>query len=467
VNKAFAGKYRGRLIVAGLSSGSGKTTVAMAVMNLLRRSGIPVAPFKVGPDFLDTKYHQEAAGVQSTNIDGFMTSGRYITETVAASEGRGMLSVVEGMMGLFDGVSATANFSSTAWIARLLGAPVILSMDVSATMRTAALTALGIKSVSKRFGIDIAGVILNKVGGKAHFDGCRTAFSHAGIAVLGGLPYSASFVIPEIHLGLRNPADIHGMHARIDAMSDELARTIDMEKLLHIARNAPKLGTVTPPPSVKPLIKIGVASDPAFNFYYTDNIGLLKSAGAEICSFSPLHGSNLDGFDGLYIGGGYPELYASEIAGNRRMLNKLKEKAEGGMPIYAECGGFMLLCRDIKIKGRKHRMAGIFDVSVEMTSSPVIGYRKIRTLSETPLGPPGTLSRGHEFHYARISEGGPGRREAPFEVQAGKEDTWADEGYAFLNAAGSFIHMHFGSNRRLAKNFVNACLEYRRTDHGI
>ncbi|MBX8639594.1 MAG: cobyrinate a,c-diamide synthase [Thermoplasmata archaeon] len=455
--------YRGRLVVAGLSSGSGKTTVAMSVMNILRRKGIPVAPFKVGPDFLDTKYHQVAAGAQSTNIDGFMTNARYITETVAASEARGMLSVVEGMMGLFDGVRATGDFSSTAWIARLLSAPVILCMDVSATMRTAAYTALGLKRISESFGIEIAGVILNKVGGMAHFDGCRSAFLNAGIDVLGGLPYSASFSIPEIHLGLKVPANMRRIRAQIDAMSDELAETFDLKKLLLIAGSAPELRTARSSPAVKPVVKIGVASDPAFNFYYADNINLLKSAGAAICNFSPLQDSSLDEFDGLYIGGGYPELYVPEITGNGRMLNSLKEKAESGMPIYAECGGFMLLCRDIKIGRTKHRMAGIFDATVEMASSPVIGYRKIRTLSETPLGPPKTTSRGHEFHYARIVDGGSGKNDAPFEVLAGKGDKWSNKGYVFHGTVGSFIHIHFGSNRQLAKNFVGACLEYSRS----
>ncbi|MBX8632154.1 MAG: cobyrinate a,c-diamide synthase [Thermoplasmata archaeon YP2-bin.285] len=454
--------YRGRIVLSGLSSSCGKTTVSMALMRLLTRKGIPVTPFKVGPDFIDPQLHASAAGVKSRNIDAFLTGASYIRKTVGLAESSGSMSVIEGMMGLYDGLRPDSDFASTAWIARKLDAPVVLVMDASATMRTVAAAAWGVKRFSSLRGVRIEGVILTRTGGDSHTEGCRKALRQSGIEVLGAIPQSADFTIPERHLGLYLPHEIAGLDERISRMADELGRTLDLDLLLRIAASAPQMQSYSSKRRNRDSVRIGVASDTAFNFYYADNIELLRSAGAEIVPFSPTAGRLDDVFDGLYIGGGYPELYAEAISRNGPMLRGLKKASEDGMPVYSECGGFMLLSKYIILGKRKYRMAGLFQNSVEMTGTPVIGYRRIRTAVPTVLGPEGTGARGHEFHYARETGNAESIERGIFLVQRGAGGMTGTEGHAVFNTAGSFIHLHFGSNRRMARHFVKECIDYGR-----
>lgn len=456
-------KASGTVVIAGITTGSGKTTVSMALMRLLAMNGIQVSPFKVGPDFIDPKFHEVAAGSESINLDGFMTSADYIRKSVAMRAAEGSFCIIEGMMGLFDGLSARRDFASTAWVSKVLNAPVILAIDVSSTMRTAAAVAWGVREFSRRKGVRVEGVILNRTNGEGHFEGCRNAIEASGVRVLGHIPDSSDFTMVERHLGLALHENMHRISSSVDAMANALSRSLDLRELINMASRSVTSKVASAGKKTVPKVLIGIATDFAFNFYYRDNVELLRRAGADMVPFSPINDSSVSMFDGVYIGGGYPELYAGAISRNSLMLSGLKKAAEDGMPIYSECGGFMMLCNELVKGDRAYRMAGVFDAAVEMTSSPVIGYRKIRTNVLTPLGRAGVNAKGHEFHYASVSGSMPEGEKKPFLVW--KNDGANSEATGFLlnNAVGSFLHLHFGSNRSIAQNIVSACLRYSKT----
>lgn len=451
----------GRILIAGLNSGCGKTTVALAVMKLLQEKGVEVAPFKVGPDFIDCKWHEAACGMQSLNLDGFMTGREYIRRRVSISEREGRVSVIEGMMGLFDGVRPGSDFGSSAWVARVLGAPVIGVIDTGSMLRSVIAIATGFSKTAMDAGVHLAGFVLSKTGGTEHYDACRRILEGKGFRVLGHLPYDPRITIRERRLGLTfsDPAKMRGL---VKGIAEIAGCTLDTEEILQIARSALPLPATQSHRSseVKRSVRIGVPLDAAFNFYYPDNLELLRSAGAELVSFSLLKGKMPEDIDGMYAGGGYPELHASSISKNSSALSRVREMSEQGMPIYSECGGFMALCNSIEIRGRKYRMAGVFNANVIMEDSPVIGYRKVNALKDSILGSEGTAARGHEFHHARAdAQGELFRVDSP---SSGK--SWMD-GIVQGKSVGSFIHLHFGSNYRIARNFVEACLRYGNRKH--
>ena len=456
-------KAPGTVVIAGITTGSGKTTVSMALMRLLAMNGIQVSPFKVGPDFIDPKFHEVAAGSESINLDGFMTSADYIRKSVAMRAAEGSFCVIEGMMGLFDGLSARRDFASTAWVSKVLNAPVILAIDVSSTMRTAAAVAWGVREFSRRKGVRVEGVILNRTNGEGHFEGCRNAIEASGVRVLGHIPDSSDFTMAERHLGLALQENMQRISSSVDAMANALSRSLNLRELVNMASRSVTSKVASAGKKTVPKVLIGIATDFAFNFYYRDNVELLRRAGADMVPFSPINDSSVSMFDGVYIGGGYPELYAGAISRNSLMLSSLKKAAEDGMPIYSECGGFMMLCNELVNGDRAYRMAGVFDAAVEMTPSPVIGYRKIRTNVLTPLGRAGVNAKGHEFHYASVSGSMPEGEKKPFLVWKNDAENSEATGFSFNNAVGSFLHLHFGSNRRLAQNIVDACLRYSKT----
>ena len=457
------GRAPGIVIIAGISTGTGKTTVSMALMRLLERNGIAVAPFKVGPDFIDPQFHEAATGNRSINLDGFMTSAEYVRKSVARERGEGRFCIIEGMMGLFDGFSARRDFASTAWVSKLLGAPIILVLDVSPAMRTAAAVAWGVSEYARRRGVRIAGTILTKTGSRGHFEGCRSAIEAAGIRVFGHIPDSPQFRVSERHLGLALPENMKTISSMADSLASALGESFDMNEFIRLFSMPNETVPAVAERKQEVKVRIGVASDYAFNFYYHDNIELLRRAGAEIVPFSPVNDRSVDMFDGLYMGGGYPELYASSISRNVPMLSGLKKAAEDGMPIYGECGGFMALCRELESGGVSYRMAGVFGASVALTRFPVIGYRKVRTSMATALGGKEMHARGHEFHYARVTEDAAGESERPFLVWNTKGRDAEATGSVSGSAVGSFLHLHFGSSSRMAGNMVEACMKYSRT----
>jgi len=446
------------LAVAGTHSGSGKTTVALGLMAALRRRGLAVQGFKVGPDFIDPGHHRAVTGREAHNLDGWMMP----REANRALFLRGLqgaeAAVVEGVMGLFDGVSGGDEAGSTARMAKDLGVPVLLVVDARSMARSAAAVALGFA----RFDPDLAlaGVVFNRVGSEGHARMLREAMeSVPGLPVLGCLPREDGLGIPSRHLGLVTAED----HVLDEERTERLARwvegSLDLDRLLG---EAARFGASPPPPRprAEKTVRIGLARDQAFCFYYAENLRLLEAEGVELVPFSPLRDRELpEDVCGLYLGGGYPELHCEALSANRGMKRAIRAFAGEGGTVYAECGGFMFLMHTIQdLEGRTHRMAGLFPFEAVMEPRlRSLGYREINTTAGSPLGPAGTRVRGHEFHYSRMKawEEEPNRIYA-VTARGGREET-IREGFLTEGVLGSYIHLHWGSNPAAARAFVEAC----------
>jgi cobyrinic acid a,c-diamide synthase len=456
-------------VVAATKSNSGKTTVTLGILAALIKRGIKVAPFKVGPDFIDPGHHGHIAKAISRNLDGWMLSPQYNRATFSKGCEKSELAVVEGVMGLFDGYDGQSEAGSTAEMAKWLNLPVLLVVDARSMARSAAALLQGFENFDDD--LRFAGVIFNQVGSPRHLDYLSQAIKgHVNLDCLGGIPRDGQISIPERHLGLHTAYDHPLDDRRIDALAAMIEDNIDLDKLLNSLPNGPLPFSETKIASLpsNQNVRIGVAKDKAFCFYYQDNLDLLAAAGAEIVPFSPLTDSCLpDNLDGLYLGGGYPELYAETLSQNQGLNAQIKQAATGDMPIYGECGGFMYLGQSIQDKnGRQHPMAGIFPFKFKMLNKlKSLGYREITLANDTILGKSGSVMRGHEFHYSEIT--GPNDSETVSLPTAYKVTTRAGldktpQGYQFKRCLGSYLHLHFGSNPDIAKTFITSCRRYKK-----
>ncbi len=428
--------------------------MTLAILAALRRRGLTVAPFKVGPDFIDPGHHATVSGRMSRNLDGWMCGEKWVRRTFTAGSAGADLAVVEGVMGLFDGASGDSEEGSTAEVAKWLDGRVVLVVDARSQARSAAALVHGFVGFDPK--LKFAGIIFNRVGSPRHEELLRQAVeSVAGLPpVLGCLPRDAELTLGERHLGLVTAQDAPLGKELCDRLADWVEEHVDLDAILQVGAEKPLPGVRPAAPRQVPAkVRIGVARDEAFCFYYPDNLELLQAAGAELVPFSPLRDAALpEGIDGLYLGGGYPELKAEQLEGNRGLLEEIRSAALSGLPVYAECGGFMLLSESID--GRP--MAGVFSAKARMlTKRKALGYREVAFTDDTPLGPAGTLVRGHEFHYSEM--------ELPEDVprhyrmsRRGGVDLGV-EGYRVHNVLGSYVHLHFGSNPQVAENFVSFC----------
>jgi cobyrinic acid a,c-diamide synthase len=451
-----------RLVIGAPASGSGKSTVATGLMAALARSHV-VQGFKVGPDYIDPGYHTAATGRPSRNLDTWMVPTREVKGTFTRAVQGVDVAIVEGVMGLFDGYDAKTESGSTAEVAKLFHAPVILVIDVGRMARSAGAMALGYRDFDPS--LNVAGVICNNVGSEKHGRWVRQTIESIDLPVLGCLPRHAALLIPERHLGLHTAAERAEEVSTFLAQAAELvAQHIDLDRLWAIAHSAPAMelwDTLEPLPQ-KPLTRIAVARDEAFCFYYEDNFDWLRAAGAEPAFFSPLHDEALpDGIGGLYLGGGYPELYARQLAANQPMIRAIREAAGARLPIYAECGGLMFLTESITdLDGEAHPMAGVVPGRAQMAGRLTMGYRLVEAVRDTPLLVRGGQTRGHEFHYSDWVDR-PGDLSHAYQVAPRQGEAVRAEGYARENLLASYIHLHFGANPDLARNFVNACLRWQ------
>lgn len=456
----------GALVIAGVSSGVGKTTIATGIMGALVQQGLRVQPFKVGPDYIDPTYHSAVTGIPSRNLDSWMLSRSAIAELFTRATIKKDIAVIEGVMGLYDGLSGEDDTASTAEMAKLLKAPVILVVDVSKMARSAAAEVMGYRQFDPA--LNLAGVILNGVAGEGHLRAAAEPIERdAGIPVLGYLPGQEELRLPERHLGLIPTVEGAATKDFFHRLVEKTRETIDLPRLLEISDQAspphpPQGPNLFPTQPIGPQIALAVAQDRAFSFYYEDNLDLLKAWGAEIAPFSPLADSSLpQDISGIYIGGGFPEQYAGQLAENEPMKQALREAAQKGMPLYGECGGLMYLGRGITdFEDRRHGMVNLIPAwSYMQRSSLTLGYRVIKARSPGPLLHLNQEIRGHEFHWSDLEEPLPEELAAYDVVSQGSRR----EGYQQGNVLASYVHLHFGSARSLAPNFVDACKRWRHT----
>jgi cobyrinic acid a,c-diamide synthase len=452
-------------LIAGTASGVGKTTAALAITAALRRRGYMVQPFKGGPDFLDTGHHTRISGRNARNLDTWMLSADANRDVLRrASQGADVL-LVEGMMGLYDGKDGTTETGSSAEIAKLLKLPVVLVLDAGKTARSIAAVVLGFELFDPE--ISLAGVILNRVAGDRHFRMLEAAIQSAcKTPVLGWLPREPAVAIPERHLGLQTVEEGgagEALETRIDTLASLAEKHLDLSRLLKLQCGLEEMsGTLPAFANTVDRIRIGIARDPAFSFYYEDNFDLLQQNGADLVPFSPMHDRRLpEDLDALYLGGGYPELYTAQIGGNTAMLSAVRGFVVSGRPVYAECGGMIFLSRQITLRdGISHRLAGILPFDIEMTDKLVdFGYVTVELSSDCLLGRAGAHIRGHSFHYSRISNV---RNVATnYRIAYSLSGRMENEGYRLGNVLASYVHLHFRANQEIARSFVDAAIAAR------
>ncbi|MFC4638207.1 cobyrinate a,c-diamide synthase [Deinococcus hohokamensis] len=436
-----------RIVLAAPHSGSGKTTVASLLCLALRHRGLRVQPFKLGPDYLDPTHLGRAAGQEARNLDSFLLSPERLRELFARAAAPADISVLEGVMGLYDGRDPLSDEHSTADLARLLEAAVILVIDAGGMARTVAAVATGLRDYGE--GVPVAGVILNRVGSARHAELCEAALSQVGLPVLGFVTRDEALHLPSRHLGLLSAEQA----AWDEDLALEAARHLRLEAILEAAE-APALPTPPAPVYTRPVARIAYAHDEAFHFYYPDALEELRLAGAELVPFSPLRDAAVPAADGLLFGGGYPEAHAAELAANTAMRHSVRAFADSGRPVVAECGGLMYLAETLEDQsGGLHAMCGVVPYRTRMQGRLTLGYRDAVALQPSPLARAGAPLRGHEFHYSALTHP-PTRPAYRWTAPDGTEVT---EGYAASNILASYLHLHYAADPQTARRFVAAC----------
>lgn len=445
------------MVIAGVASGVGKTTTTVGLCRALRARGLRVAVFKCGPDYLDPTYHARAAGAVCHNLDGWLMGREAVLATFTRAAAGADVALIEGVMGLFDGASPTGEEGSTAEIAKWLAAPVVLVADAGGMARSFAALAAGFASFDPD--LRLAGLVANQVGSRGHLDLLRRALPASGPALLGGLPRQPAHSFPERHLGLTTASEGAVPEAQLDAWGAAVAEWVNLDGVLALARTAPALPAPAPaPPRLAPRCRIGVARDQAFHFYYEDNLARLEALGAALVPFSPVADARLpEGIEGLYFGGGYPELHAEALAANRALRADITAFARSGRPVYGECGGLMYLCHAIRTRdGSRHEMLGLLPGEAVMSDKlEALGYVEGELDAATILGAPGLRFRGHQFRYSRLEGAEPAATSYRLRKRRGGEAFV--EGYRAGSVLGSYVHVHWASNPLLADAFVASC----------
>jgi cobyrinic acid a,c-diamide synthase len=473
-----------RIVIAGTSSGAGKTTVACGLIGALRARGLTVQGFKVGPDYIDPSHHALASGRPGRNLDAFLSGPELIAPLARHGAQGADVAVIEGVMGMFDGASGRGELASTAHVAKLLRAPVLLVLDASAMARSAAAIVHGYTTFDPD--VNVAGVIFNRVGSDHHEQLLREALEPLGIPVVGALRRDERIAAPERHLGLV-PAGEREASARaaLETLAEAMSRCVDLDGIARIARGAPELegavwsGLSDDPPaayaaptgmgSVAASVRVALAAGPAFSFHYEENLELLRAAGAELVPFDPLSDEALPAdTDALLLAGGFPEVYGAELAANTTLRADVAAFAASGRPVLAECGGLLYLSEELD----GHEMCGALALRARMTERLALGYREAVALTSTPWLAAGERVRGHEFHYTQVEPAGD-------EPPAGDQPSTADdpspawtlsargrertEGYVLGGIQASYLHVHWAAHPQIAWRFAQAARVARPT----
>jgi cobyrinic acid a,c-diamide synthase len=449
-----------RVVIAGTASGVGKTTVTIGLARALRARGLRIAVFKCGPDYLDPTYHARGAGVPSHNVDGWMMGRDAVLATVARASADADVALVEGVMGLFDGASPTGEEGSTAEIAKWLRAPVLLGVDAAGMARSVSAVASGFARFDPDLAVD--GLVCNRVGSRGHLELLRRAVGRPPI--VGGLPEEPALAFPERHLGLLTADEEAVPEDTFAGWGERVAEWFDLDRILRIARGAPALPEAETIEGLEvaaaPPCRIGIAFDEAFHFYYADNLRRLEHLGATLVRFSPIHDLRPPDVDGLYLGGGYPEVHAEALARNATMREAIAAVAARGAPVYAECGGLMYLAAGIRtLDGRLHPMVGLLPGEAVMAPRlQALGYVEVETQDSSILGPAGLRFRGHQFRYSDLRLVCEDVERVYTVRRRGGEVV--REGYRTANTVASYVHAHWASNPLVAEGFVDACVTH-------
>lgn len=450
------------IVVAGTESGVGKTTIALGLMASLTQKGYKVQPFKVGPDYIDPGFHSLATGVKSRNLDSYFLEDEGVKRVFIKGSKKADISIIEGVMGLFDGKGEEGR-SSTAEIARILDAPVVLVMDVGKVAQSAAAVAYGYKNYDPD--LKVQAIILNNIASQGHYQMIKKAIEEkVGIKVIGCLYKNTELKLSERHLGLVPTFESNDIEKYFNKLRKEIDDNIDIKLLLNIMNDNNlliKQEKIVSEISTKRNVNIGIAYDQAFNFYYQENLDILKERGANLIYFSPVNDTSLPDVDGIYIGGGFPESFLRELAENREMKNDIYTKIKLGLPVYAECGGLMYLARDVvDFNKEEYSMVGIIPGRVLMEDKlQAMGYVRVKSVQDNVLFRKGQQAKGHEFHYSRLVD--LEKENYSYRLIKSKSLEERAAGYQYKSLLASYIHLHFASNPLLVDNFLNKCLIYR------
>jgi cobyrinic acid a,c-diamide synthase len=453
-----------RVVLSGLSGGSGKTVATLGLLEIWRRSGYAVAPFKKGPDYIDTAWHSLSAGRPSHNLDTFLMQSADILWSLDAYSRSADVAVVEGNRGLYDGMDAEGTHS-TAELAKLIQAPVVLVVNCTKATRTVAAFVLGCKMLDKE--LNIGGVILNQVANIRQESIIRSSVEkETGVPILGAIPRIKGLPFSERHLGLLPPEEHPRAMDALDRLHKAMLNNIDADAIWNLAASSPEFvvpSIVAEPVTVSDVApRIGVFRDSAFTFYYPENLEALERHGAKLVEISGLRERTLPQVDALYIGGGFPETHAQELADNASFRASLRREIEEGLPVYAECGGLIYLGESVEFRGKTYSMAGVFPVNFSIGEKPQgHGYVVFETDGQNPFFRKETVLRGHEFHYARVS--GYKREEVAtvFKVKRGYGFDSGRDGLVHKNVLASFCHIHALGEKNWAKAMVDAASSYK------
>lgn len=450
------------MVIAGTGSGVGKTSVTLALVTALRKRGLRIQTFKVGPDFLDPSYLRQASGRPCYNLDGWMSSRDYVEGLFQRVTQDADVAVIEGVMGLFDGADPRSSEGSTAEIARWLEAPVFLITNVHGQARSLAPLVKGFAQFEA--GVRVEGVIANHCGSDRHEEWLKASLEAADLPpLLGAIPRGALPTLPSRHLGLVT-ADAHNLPPSVlDQLASVFEQRVSVEDLIQRARRgpAPTFSEVDPGGgTANKKVRLGYAWDEAFHFYYPDNLDKLRDNGAELVPFSPLRDNHLPmGLSGLYFGGGYPEEYAKVLSENQTFIADVRSLAASNRPVYGECGGLMYLSQGIEtLEGEQKPLVGLLPAWTKMRSRlKTLGYVEIGLRKDSLFGPEGTVLRGHEFHYSELTADPCGDRkwQAIYQVRRRRSETIFQEGFQKGNLLASYVHLHWAGRPAVVGSIIN------------
>jgi cobyrinic acid a,c-diamide synthase len=454
------------LVIAGTTSGVGKTTISLAIMHAFKNNkGLLVQPFKIGPDFIDPSYHKIITGKESRTLDAWFMGREGIISTVENAIKDVDIGIIEGVMGLFDGMSGRNDFASTAYVAKLLDAPILLVVDASKAARSIAAMIFGYLNFDKK--LRVIGVILNNVAGPKHekylMEACKNSLS---VPILGIVKRNNDLKMDERHLGLIPSDELEpSKRNKIVRLANEASEEIYYEKILSLLklRKSKPTKQMSYGSKIPKRVRIAIALDNSFNFYYNENLAILRNLGAEITFFSPISDASIpDRISGIVLGGGFPEVMADKLNSNQSMIKSIKKAGEQGIPIYAECGGLMYLTKSIagyKNSKKVFRMVGIVDARTEMTGRLTLNYTNA-DMNSTSFGNIENI-RGHEFHYSKI-EDLPSDSKFAYSMKRGiGMDSGKHDGILNYNSLASYMHLHF-YDRRFPQSWIRKCIEFQR-----